>query len=160
ARPAPRAAAGAARTRAAASLLFLVELLLHAAQEGVEALLVDDLVELGAVVLEHALVVGEDVVDDPAVLPEHLVLERDVDLLPARRREQRGVHGRLVAGLLFLVVLDRVVGAAAPGAVELLEVAALHEVAQRGDELLPLLGGEGVPVPRQRAPRQLAVIEE
>src|SRR5258708_37151302 len=93
---APRAAsaraAGQSRTlgatraaelaRAMPSLLFFFELLLHALEERVESVLGDDLVELGAVVLEHALLVGEDVVDDPlAFLAEQLVLERDVDLL-------------------------------------------------------------------------------
>src|SRR6185312_111125 len=158
--PRRRAAPGDGRGRRRASVavvVLLVELLAHLLEKRVEAVPVDDLVELGAVVLEHALLVGDHVVDHPvAFLPEHLVLEGDLGLLAAGHGVERRRHVGLGAVLLFLVVLDVVVRAA----VHLFEVAALDQLPQRLDELVALLGGELVPVLGQRAAGQLLVIEE
>src|SRR6185503_1464124 len=69
---------------------------------------------------------------------------------------QGGVDGGLAAGLLFLLVLDVVVGVAT----DLLQVAALDQIAQGGDEILPLFRLQAIPVLGERTVGQLSVVEE
>src|SRR5499425_804718 len=141
---------------ALAAALFeeLVLLGLHALDEGVVAIGLDDLVELRPVVGHEADALDVHVVNHPAVtLLEEAVVHRD---FRAVLGDDLGAHG----GEITFCALAAVDDLLSPVQLDLGDVGALEEIGEEAHELRTLRLRQGLPVAAEGAPGDLIEVED